>query len=220
MAGELGVERRKGGDESGAGSGFEDELPGETGGGTLMEARSGRGELDGVRGVLERVSESGGGGADFGEGGFFGLVGDGDFGEVGEGRERLATTFFNQILIKAKIIGAEGEVDDWVFGAVGLDNDRGGGEMAATDTTDDLSKELEGFFFGGEIGKRESGVGLDNGNRGKKRKVETFGEGLGADKELDFAGLDFGIEGIEGIELGVVGVEASKWGIRKELFEL
>ena len=77
-----------------------------------MEARSRWGELNGVRGVFERVSESGGGGADFGEGGFFGLVGDGDLGEVGEGRERLATTFLNQILIKAEIIGAEGEVDD------------------------------------------------------------------------------------------------------------
>ena len=43
--------------------------------------------------------------------------------------------------------------------------------MTTTNTTDDLGEELEGFFFGGEIGKVESGIGLDNANRGEMGKV-------------------------------------------------
>ena len=34
--------------------------------------------------------------------------------------------------------------------------------MTASDATDNLGEELEGFFFGGIIGERKTRVGLDD----------------------------------------------------------
>ena len=67
-----------------------------------------------------------------------------------------------------------------MVGLEGLDDDGSVGEVAATDAPDDLGQEVEGFFFGGEIGESKAGISADDANGGEVGEVEAFGEGLGA----------------------------------------
>ena len=108
---------------------------------------------------------------DFLEGGAFGFVGDGDPSEMEIGREMLLTTLFEEVGGKLVVIGGEAMDNGRVVGLVGLDDGFGGGEMTATDSPDDLGEELKSAFFGGKIGKREAGVGLDDTDGGEVRKV-------------------------------------------------
>ncbi len=62
------------------------------------------------------------GGLDFGEGGFFGFVGDREAGEVIEGGEMRFLAFFGQIFGEAVEIGFQGGLEDGVVGLVSLDN--------------------------------------------------------------------------------------------------
>ncbi len=126
----------------------------------------------------------------------FSLKRDGEFGEVGEGWEELAAAFFDEVVVKAEVVGVGGEVDEGGVGLVGLNNDGGGVEMTATNTTDNLSEEGEGFFFGGEVGEGEAGVGLNDADRGEVGKVKAARDGLSADEDLDVAGFDVVPEGV------------------------
>lgn len=174
-----------------------------------MEGGGGRRDFDrGEVVVSNKVVQRAVKGANFFEGGVFSFGGDSELCEVSKGWKKLAAAFFNEVIVEAEVVGVGGEVDDGRVGLVGLDDDRGGIEVAATDTADDLGEELEGFFFGGEVGKGEAGVGLDDGYRGEMGKVETTRNGLGADEDLDGAGFDFVVEGIERFAFFVVGVEA------------
>jgi len=131
-----------------------------------MESGSGSREVE--SGVL---AEMGVDFLDFLEGGAFGFVGDGDSGEMEIGREMLLTTLFEEVGGKLVVIGGEAMDNGGVVGLVGLDDSFGGGEMAATDPPDDLGEELKSAFFGGEIGKREPGISLDDTDGGEIGKV-------------------------------------------------
>lgn len=102
---------------------------------------------------------------------------------------------------------------------VGLDDDRGSVEVAATDAPDDLSEEFEGAFLGGEIGEGEAGVGLNDTYGGEAGKVEAAGESLGADEDVDGAIFDFVIERGEVFGLFVVAVETADGGVGEETRE-
>ena len=82
---------------------------------------------------------------------------------------------------------------------VGLDDNRGGAEVAAADAADDLGEEVEGFFLGGEIWEAEAGIGLDDADRGEVREIQSASDGLGADDDVYGAGADFGEAGIQTI---------------------
>lgn len=100
-----------------------------------------------------RISgKSGVGLLDFGEGGFFGFIGDGEASEVGKGRELLLTAFSEEVAGKIGIIGTHGGLDDGVVGLVSLDDDIGDIKMSASDATNDLGEKLKTAFFGGKIG--------------------------------------------------------------------
>ncbi len=75
-------EGEEGVDEGFSRGGFEDELPGEAASAALMKGGCGRGNFE----IFERL-KVGIGGLDFGEGGFFGFISDGEAGEVGERRK-------------------------------------------------------------------------------------------------------------------------------------
>ena len=72
-----------------------------------------------------------------------------------------------------------------MVGLVGLEKNVSGVEMAAADATDDLSDEVKGALFGGEIGKGKIGIGLDDADSGETGKIETFCDGLSADDDVD-----------------------------------
>ena len=99
-----------------------------------------------------------------------------------------------------------------------LNENRGGVEMTAADAADNLSKELISSFFGGIIRERKPSVGLNDANSGEIFEVEAFGEGLGADQDINFAGTDLIIERIEGFGLFVIAVETGDIGGFKKFF--
>lgn len=106
---------------------------------------------------------------DFGEGGFFGFISDGEAGEVSERRKVGFLAVFGQIFGEFRKIGSHGGLEDGVIWLIGLDDNGGGVEVAAADATDDLSEELERALFGGEIGEGEAGIGLNDADGGEMR---------------------------------------------------
>lgn len=201
----------EGGDEGAARGRFEDELPGEAAGAAFVKGGGRRRDFE-IFEVLEHLM----GGLDFGEGGFLGFIGDGEAGEVCERWEVGFLAVFGQVLGEFWKIRGEGGLEDGVVRLVGLDDDRGSVEVAATDAPDDLGEEFEGAFLGGEIGEGEAGVGLNDTNGGEAGKVEAAGESLGADEDVDGAIFDLVIERGEVFGLFVVAVETADGGVGEE----
>ena len=187
-----------------------------------METGHRRGDFNrGREGVLnKKVVQGFRGEADFFQGGSFGFIGDGDFGEVNKGGERLAATFLDEIAVKTEVIGGLGEGDNGVGRAESLNNNRGGREMSASDASDDLGQEFEGFFFSGEVGKRETGVGLDDADRGEQGEVEPARDGLSTDKNVEGTGFNFGKFFVQGFRFFVISVETGDMGGGKKFVQL
>ncbi len=120
---------------------------------------------------------------------------------------------------KFKIIGGEGSLDDGVIGLIGLDNDVGGVKMAPADAADDLREELKTTFFGSKIGQGESRVGLNHANGGKMRQVEPPRQSLGANENIDFAGLDGLIKLGETAGFFIITIKSGDFSLRKETDE-
>lgn len=157
---------------------------------------------------------------DLGKSGFFGLVSDGKAGERGVGREFLLSALREEVLGESRKIGLQGGADDRVVRLIGLDDDFGMVEVAATDATDDLSNELKSALFGGKVGEGEPGVSLDDADRGEIGKIKAAGEGLGADEEVDFTAANLIIELIKAVFLIIITVKAGDLGLGKEAGEL
>jgi len=166
------------------------------------------------------VLKSSMGGLNFFQGGFFGFVGDGEASEVGERGEVGFLAVFGEIFGKTRKIGFQSSLEDGVIGLIGLDNNRGGVEVAATDATDDLGEKLESAFFGGEIRESEAGIGLDDADGGEMGEIETAGEGLGADEDIDDAGFNVVVEGGEILGFLVIAVKPGDFGLWEESREL
>jgi len=103
-----------------------------------------------------------------------------------------------------------------VIWLIGLDDNRGGVEVAAADAADDLSEELERALFGGEIGEGEAGIGLNDADGGEMRQIEPAGEGLGADEDVNIAGFDVIIEGGEVFRFFIIPVKTGDFGLWEE----
>lgn len=74
-------------------------------------------------------------------------------------------------------------------------------------------------FFGGKIGEGKATVGLNDADGGEVGKVEAFGDGLGADDNIEVAGFNFAVEGVKGVGFGVIGVEAGDAGGLKKFIQ-
>lgn len=158
--------------------------------------------------------------ADFGEGGFFGFVGDGEASEISEGRESLLAAFIEQILGKSGKIGFYGGLDNGVIGLISLDDNAGGIEMPASHTANNLGEEFESTFFGGEIRESKASIGLNNAYGGQMGQIEAASQSLGADQDVNGARFDGLIEvGEIGVFL-VIAVKTGDFGLGKEIFEL
>lgn len=196
-------EGAEGGEELVPGGGFEDDLPGVAAAGAFVEG--GHGRRDGERGVFREKSV---GGLDFFQGGLFGFIGDGEFGEVGEGWEVAGAAALQLVGGEAGEVGGDGGFDDGVVGLVGLENDTGGGEVAAPDAADDLGEKFEPTFFGREVGQGQPCVGLDDADGREEREVEAARQGLRTDKQINFAGFDRSVEVREAFGTPIVAIEA------------
>lgn len=103
---------------------------------------------------------------------------------------------------------------------IGLDDNRGGVEVAAADATDDLSEELERALFGGEIGEGEAGIGLNDADGGEMRQIEPASKGLGADEDVNIADFNIIIEGGEVFRFFIIPVKTGDFGLWEEPREL
>ena len=146
----------------------------------------------------------------------FGFVGDGDFCEVREGRKGGFFALIQEIGGEGSIVVFRGGENYGVVGLIGLEEDFGGIEVATTDAADDLGEEMEGALFRGEIGEREGGIGLNDADGGEAREIEAFGDGLGADDNVDCAGFQIVVEGIKGGFFVVVSVETGDFCVLEE----
>ena len=154
--------------------------------------------------------------SDFSEGGFFGFISDGEEGKVGIRRELLLVTFLEEVFCKLKIISLQGGFNDGVFGLKSLDDYFGMIKMTTTDAANDLREKFKGAFFGGKIGKRKTGIGLNDADASEEGKIEPAGEGLGANEEVNFTSFDFLIEISKVVRVFVVTIKTSDSSFWKE----
>jgi hypothetical protein len=133
-------------------------------------------------------------------------------GDVGEGgvAELLADIEF--LGDEAVEVVVSCELDGGAVRGGGLDDDFSGHRSAAG-AAGDLGEELEGAFAGAEVGGVEGEVGVEDADEGDVGEVESFGDHLGAEENVDL----FGAEVAEGVAEGVfsaggVGVEAGDFG--------
>lgn len=103
---------------------------------------------------------------------------------------------------------------------VGLNKNLGGFLVTAPDAPDNLSQELKSVLFRGEIGEAEAGVGLDNAYGGKQRQIETFSDGLGANKDVEITVFNLVIKSIKSFGLLIISIETSNVGTGEEFLEL
>ena len=153
------------------------------------------------------------------QGGFFGLVGDGEAGEVSIGGEFAGVAFFEKIFCEIEKISLYGGLDDRVVWLISLDNDFGTVEMSPTDAADDLGKKLKSPLFGGEIGEGKASVGLDDADGSKERQIKPAGESLSTNKDVDFAGFDVIVEFGEAGFFVVVAIKTGDFGFGEEAGE-
>ncbi len=95
-----------------------DDLPGVAAVGAFVEG--GHRGRDGEFGVLVELLVSL---LDFGEGGFFGFIGDAEASEVGEGWHLLLAATLEDIIREFGKIGVDGGLNNGMIGLIGLDND-------------------------------------------------------------------------------------------------
>ena len=105
-------------------------------------------------------------------------------------------------------MGGEGLDDDFAF------------HFATAGASCHLGEELEGAFASAEVGDVEREVGIENGGEGDVREVESLGDHLGAEEDIDLART----EGGEGIfervfAAGGIGVEPSEGGFWEDFAE-
>jgi len=116
------------------------------------------------------------------------------------------------------IVTSKSVFNNFGVGAKSLNDDFGGIKMTTSDTTNDLVNKLKSALLGGEIWQRKASISLNNTNGSELRQIEAFGDGLSANNDIDGAIFYFGIECIEGIVFGVVGIKASDFSSFKKLF--
>lgn len=118
----------------------------------------------------------------------FGEIGIGsaqdDAGHGAEGWVVEADAVFEFLVGEADVVVFGGEGDSGVVWGEGLEEDFSAA-IAATGTTSDLGDEVEGSFGSAEIGEVESGIGIDDSDEEDVGKVETFGDHLGPEKDLE-----------------------------------
>jgi len=105
-------------------------------------------------------------------------------------------------------VGGEGLDDDFAF------------EFAASRSAGDLSDELEGALACAEVWDVESEVSIEDSYEGDVGEVESFGDHLCADNDVDFVGFEF----CECVAQGVfaahgVGIDTNDAGLRENFLD-
>ena len=110
------------------------------------------------------------------------------------------------------------EVDNWGARLEGLNENFGGIEVAATDAPDYLGNKLKSAFLGGIIWEKEASISLDNADGGEFWQIETFGDGLGANDDVDFTITNRLVHGVEWAVFGAISIKTHDVCIFEKLF--
>jgi hypothetical protein len=94
------------------------------------------------------------------------------------------------LLEKTGIVVMPGMLDGRTGWREGLDDHLPLG-LAATSTTRNLSQELKSPFPSTEIGRVKAYIGIDNANKGDVREIESLGDHLCTQQDIDLTGSEF-----------------------------
>lgn len=107
-----------------------------------------------------------------------------------------ALSFNDEMLIEIIIIIGTGIFNNGAIFLISLDDGGGVLEVATTDAANNLSKKMKGALLGGIIREGKAGISLDDADGGEFWQVETLGDGLSTDDDVDVAGFNFVIFGV------------------------
>ncbi len=93
---------------------------------------------------------------------------------------------FDFLFVEAEVIVLAGELNRFLVRRESLDDDLAF-DVATTRTAGNLHKELEGAFAGAKVGHVEGHVGVDDADERDVGEVQTFGDHLRADEDIDLA---------------------------------
>ncbi len=140
-------------------------------------------------------------------------------GEVGEGGIAELLTHLQFLGDEAIEVVVSCELDGGTVGSGGL-NDDFASQVATTGSTGDLGEELEGPFAGAEVGGVEGEVGIEDADEGDVGEVESLGDHLGAEEDVDLLGTEIAEGVAEGVfSAGGVGVESGDLGSGEDFTE-
>ncbi len=117
---------------------------------------------------------------------------------------------------EAGVVVAEGGGDRGVFRQKSLERDAAGA-VAATGAAGDLRDELERSLAGAEVGECEGGVAADDADKSDVGVVQSLGDHLGAEHDLDFAARESSERGFVFLE-GAHGVAVDSCDIHSREF--
>ena len=122
--------------------------------------------------------------------GFFGVdLGMGEPGEPGEGGVAVLESVVDFLAGESLIVVGGDGADGVVLGVEGLDDDAPAARAPAR-PSGDLCKHLEDAFAGAVVGEVDADVGAHDAHEGDLGQVKALGHHLGADEDVDLAGLE------------------------------
>lgn len=136
-----------------------------------------------------------------------------------KGREVVFLAELELLFDEAEEVVVARELDGGAVGDEGLDEDFAF-HLAPACASGDLGEEGEGAFASTEVGGVEGEVGIEDADEGDVGEVEAFGNHLGAEEDVDFAGLEVGEGALEDVFLADgVAVEAGEAGFGEDFTE-
>lgn len=129
------------------------------------------------------------------------------------------TSHFELLIDEAVEVVMPCELNGRAVRGRGLDDDFAR-HFSATGTASDLGEELEGAFASAEVGGVEREVGIEDADEGDVGEIESLGDHLCSEEDLDLLGAEVAQGVAEGIlATGGVGVESGNLGAFEDFIE-
>ena len=126
-------------------------------------------------------------------------------------KTELATHFHFLFRVTIEIMFAR-KLDAWRMRCESLDNDFAF-KFAASGASSDLGDKLEGAFSRAEIWDVQTEVGVENSNQSDVGKMQSFGDHLCADQDIDLFGFEISQDVFERVFAAHgIGIDASEAG--------
>ena len=135
---------------------------------------------------------------------------------VREGREAELAAHFHFLFRVSIEVMLAGELDAGAVRGESLDDDFAF-KLAASGTPGDLGDELEGALARAEIRDVQAEIRIQNPDQGDVGEMQSFGDHLRADKDVDFLGFEFPEYVFERVFTAHrIGIDAGEAGFRQD----